>query len=100
MLIADYFSQLFGAVVGGIFVLYIFGRILEWAILNRILKNKNQAIIFSSMLGLIAVFLLWAARKTEVVNFSIFSFFIAAILLPFIRIQWAKRKIKQQAEAK
>lgn len=96
MPLADNFATLFGSIIGGLICIYLIGKLLEWLFFKRFLKNSNHVIIAGSFAGFLVVFLLWATSPTVVVGFSITSFFIAAILLPIIRIQWRKRKAKRE----
>lgn len=93
---SDFYAQLFGAVIGGLVCIYLIGKLFEWLFFKRFIKNSNHVIFAGSITGFLVVFLLWAKSPTVVAEFSIFSFFIAAILLVIIRIQWRKRKAKRE----
>lgn len=99
MLFADNFATLFGSIIGGLVVVYLISKIFEWLFLKRFLKNRNHIIAAGSFTGFLVVVLLWAISPTVVVGFSPVPYFIAAILLPIVRIQWNKRKMKREMTA-
>ncbi len=99
MLFADNFATLFGSIIGGLVAVYLISKIFEWLFLKRFLKNQNHIIAAGSFTGFLVVVLLWSTSPTLVVGFSPVPYFIAAILLPIIRIQWKKRKMKREITA-
>lgn len=99
MPLADNFATLFGYIIGGLVALYLISKIFEWLFLKRFLKNQNHIITAGSFTGFLVVVILWSTSPTLVVGFSLIPYFIAAILLPIIRIQWRKRKVKREIAA-
>ena len=89
-----------GEVIGGMLVFYLLGKLLEWAILKRFIRSY-AAMVSASALGVFALVCLgWFSQRHEPHIFHpamLISYFIAAALLPFIRIIWRNRKLKKAA---
>lgn len=89
-----------GEVIGGMLVFYLVGKILEWAILRRVIKNY-AAMVSASSLGIFTlVCLAWLSQRHQEHIFHpamLISYFIAALLLPFVRVLWRNRKTKKAA---
>jgi len=68
---------------------------LEWAFIKRVIKSYHVMVWLSSSVTLAAIALLWFARRGEAYAFHpamFIDYTIAAILLPFIRTVWRRRK--------
>lgn len=89
-----------GEVIGGMLVFYLVGKLLEWAILKRLISSYATMVSVSA-LGIFALVSLgWFFQRNEPHIFHpamLISYFIAAVLLPFIRILWQNRKLKKAA---
>lgn len=87
-----------GAILGGMLVIYLLCKVLEWALLKRILSSHFVMVSLSSLLIFFVIFIAWYVKKDEAYAFHpamLVDYFLAAVILPFIRSIWHKRKKKK-----
>lgn len=90
-----------GAVIGGMIAFYLIGKLLEWAIIKRVVKSYPAMVWLSSLIALAAIALLWYARREEAFAFHpamFIDYTIAALLLPVVRTLWRRRKKPNKEE--
>lgn len=90
-----------GAVLGGGLAIYLLCKILEWALLKRFLSNYNIMIFLSSAVIFFTICITWYIKRNEAYAFHsalLIDYFIAALILPFIRSFLRKRKAKTVVE--
>lgn len=80
-----------GAILGGMLIFYLLGKILEWTFLNRVFSNRTIVICVSSFLILLLLSLLWYANRGQ--SYAqpgmLVDYFVEAILLPLFRMGWS-----------
>lgn len=87
-----------GAILGGMLAFYILCKPIEWALLKRFLNSFNAIVIYSSGIVFLALLTAWYFKRNEPYAFhpSMFvDYFLAAIILPCVRIMLYKRKMKK-----
>jgi hypothetical protein len=90
-----------GGILGGLLAFYILCKPLEWALLKRFFTSFNVIVVFSSAIVFFAILILWYLKRNEPYAFhpSLFvDYFLAAIILPSVRIFFNKRKTKKQSQ--
>ena len=91
-----------GAVIGGMVAFYLSGKLLEWAVIKRVVKSYPAMVWLSSIVTLAAIALLWYSRRDEAYAFHpamFIDYTIAAFLLPIIRTVWRRRKKPSDEES-
>lgn len=92
-----------GGVLGGLLAFYILCKLLEWALLKRFIKNFSSIVITSTVIVFFVILILWYSKRNETYAFhpSLFvDYFLAAVILPSIRILLNKRKAKKQDQSR
>lgn len=80
-----------GAILGGMLIFYLLGKILEWTFLSRVFSNRAIVIFVSSFLVFLLLCLLWYANRGQLYAQPgmLIDYFVAAILLPLFRMGWS-----------
>lgn len=84
-----------GAVAGGLIVLYLISKIMEWAVWKRIFESYRLMVWVSSMAAFAVIFVLWFSQRDKVYAFNpamFIDYAIAGITLPIIRTIWRNRR--------
>lgn len=84
-----------GAVLGGMLAIYLLCKVLEWTLLKRIIKTHSTILFLSSAVVFTAICIAWYIKRSEAYAFNpalLIDYFIAAVILPFIRFFLHKRK--------
>lgn len=84
-----------GAVAGGLIVLYLISKIMEWAVWKRIFESYRPMVWVSSISAFAIIFVLWFSQRDKVYAFNAAMFIdyaIAGITLPIIRTIWRNRR--------
>lgn len=91
-----------GAVIGGMVAFYLIGKLLEWAVIKRVVNSYSTMVWLSSIVTLTAIALLWYSSREEAYAFHpamFIDYTIAAILLPITRTVWRRRKKPNNEES-
>lgn len=73
-----------GSVLAGVLVIYLMSRLIEWALLNRILRNQTIVVISSTTVSLLLIVALWfsGVDKPYAVHPNLLlSFLLASVIL-------------------
>ncbi|WP_273728806.1 hypothetical protein [Brucella gallinifaecis] len=92
-------AELFGMIIGGMIPLYLIGKLIELPLRNKVIENK-ALVYFGSSLSIFVVFFILFLFRDPAMNQSpvlMLALFLAAIILPLIRLWSAKRKEAQKA---
>ncbi|WP_176705069.1 hypothetical protein [Novosphingobium sp. KA1] len=84
-----------GAVAGGLIVIYVIGKITEWAAWKRIFESYRLMVWVSSIAAFAIIFALWFSQRNKVYAFNpamFIDYAIAGIVLPIIRTIWRNRR--------
>lgn len=96
-MITDIIAQFIGGVMGGFLVIYLLCKVIEFALLKRILKNYNAMIFLSSVVIFSTICIAGYIDRNNLHAPGpnlIMICFIAALALPFIRKIVHNRKAK------
>jgi hypothetical protein len=91
-----------GAIVGGMIGFYLLSKAIEWIILKRIVSKYALMVWISPVTIFGAMFVSYTSNPDGFYAFHpamFIDYFIAAILLPIIRIFWRKRKEAKLSKA-
>ena len=78
------------------------GKIIEWALIQRVVKSYHAMVWLSSFIVLAVIALLWYVKRGEAYAFHpamFIDYTIAALLLPIISIVWRRRKKPSKEES-
>lgn len=95
-------SAVIGSVIGGMLVIYLLSKLLEWVLLKRIMRSYCSMIYLSSAVVFSTICIAWYIKRNEVYAFQpalLVAYFMAALILPYIRRFFYKRKAKKLLEA-
>lgn len=87
-----------GEVIGVMLAFYLIGKVLEWAILKRVIARYETMVSASSFSVLTFFSAAWILQRNQEYARGpamLISMIVAAILLPFIRVLWRNRKNKK-----
>ena len=90
-----------GGIVGGILAFYILCKPLEWGLLKRFFNGYSAIVLCSSAIVFFSILILWYFNRSASYAFHpslFFDYFLAAIILPLVRIFLHKRKAKKLAQ--
>lgn len=88
----------FGAILGGMLVIYLIGRFLEIIILKRVISSFTTRVFSSAAIVFLGVALLWLSSRGKPYSTSAFNgtmlffFFLATVLVPLLRNYLHKRR--------
>ena len=91
-----------GEIIGGMLAIYLVGKVLELAILKRVISSFATMAFTSSVLVFLVILVLWLVNRDQPYAFRpamLVSYFLAAVILPAIRIMWNKRQAAKAAKA-
>lgn len=77
-------GNIVGSVLTGVLVIYLISKLIEWALLKRIVKNRAVMVVLSTVASFILIFALWYSGKDKpyAVHPDLLSnFLLASILL-------------------
>ena len=95
----------FGAILGGMLVVYLIGRLLEIILLKRVISSFTTKVFSSAAIVFLGVALLWLSSRGKPYGTSAFNgatlffFFVAAVLVPLLRSFLHKRRVARRGHA-
>lgn len=91
-----------GAIIGGLIIFYIIGKVIEWAVLKRVFDNYRIMFWASSLSVFAIIFTLWFFKRDKAYAFHpamFIDYAIAGTILPIIRIIWRNRKEAKESRS-
>ena len=91
-----------GAIVGGVIIFYLLGKVVEWAVWTRVFRNFNVTVWASSLSVLLLIFVLWFIQRDKPYALNpamLIDYTIASFILPLIRMFWNKKKTHKKLKS-